>query len=485
MLEDIAARLKQGTKQRNVILIASDLSHDPGNKARAEAERIREFDEFFNATLGEAAARDAFLSTAERDARAHLMLLRVTPPTNVDKAVAARVVERFNELHPSSTALLSENPAQLEAKLQKIFSSAVRVENPRRTTESTVAFTLVNPCGTATVSAVRIGPVRGDTTPLEEFLIKGGPVQLDEGGRKELSITDERLKAWAGSNLQIQAVFDGKVESKEFFFGDSFLFENVTPALFPRFRGSGTIVLRGRAKVFADDPHDYTITINHEAFPVDQRSFTFNIDASGGRVDTRNIDVAVEVPREVIKSIPIDARLEYEVKPTDTTSTVVGGDAAAQKSTNGVKYPVGARVNEYEQVVLLIVVVLIAVVVLVRSLLGKATAALALYGIVTLLRDLVIAIPAVVAQWIEISPGPPLPTWLVSLVFGLAGGGVCYVVIRACVLLLFFDRIESDDFWRRRASRFIVTFSFLVSALILGSMLYSLGLNGRILETQP
>src|SRR5688572_31557938 len=42
----------------------------------------------------------------------------------------------------------------------------------------------------------------------------------------------------SGATLQIQPVYDGKVTSTRFFFGDSLVLEELTPELFPRDRKS-------------------------------------------------------------------------------------------------------------------------------------------------------------------------------------------------------------------------------------------------------
>jgi hypothetical protein len=246
VLDSIGGQIeKSGSQDRHLILIASDFAHDDDNSC-VSADHIGKFAGRFD--LFAKKHRDAFVGSVIQSPIAQTMLLSVPAAVRrrcgaADTVVAADVLRRWAVLEPHRVEDLQRFSAEeLEEEIDERFSSAVRIENARKTAKTEITFKVVNPnCTEVTVRAVTLQA--SNAVPVEIPLQR--QIRLSRSKpSEEITVTSPALSDLANQIVKIAPVVGRfRTRAADFWMGDTIRLGNVTPRLYPRLGPSGRMLL--------------------------------------------------------------------------------------------------------------------------------------------------------------------------------------------------------------------------------------------------
>jgi hypothetical protein len=345
---DIATRLQTSQFDRKIVIIASDFAHDPDNSCSA-SEHSRDFAQKFEA-FATPPVQNRFAPSDDAIPSAQLMLLRVPAEVSkrcktADLEVSTGVIKSLRVLKPHEIEDVSARTAEdLGGRIEDEFSARVRIQNPRKASSDAIAFEIENPnCSNVRISNVQVG-IDGHSisVPLSQPQTLG---RLEVS--KTLMIQSPKLEVFDDHFVDISPAIAGvKTVSTKFWMGDTLRLDRLTPRLFPRFVGSGRVLLEVDVSVNAQKERKFRITLKPIEPGQGRWSNEFTVDPSGRQSERRIYLIPFEAPSRKIDSLREQDGIGVEVTPQNG-GVVVSQTGAGSRKTGEARRNLDGWIKEY------------------------------------------------------------------------------------------------------------------------------------------
>jgi hypothetical protein len=490
VLDSIEQRLAgSGSKDRHLVLIASDFAHDDDDSCNSEdhfAKFAKRFDPFVTKH------HDTFVGSSDKSPPAQLMLLSVPPAERrrcgkADLVVAANVIAQWSALGAHHIRdLQSLSPEQLEAEIEERFSAAVRILSAKKIGQGEIALTVFNPnCTEAIVRAVKLQVPNAEPAdiPLRQA-IRLTRLHPSE----EVMVQSPLFEQSSNQMVEISPIVGRfKTHGAVFWMGDTIHVGTVTPRLYPRFGVPGTILLLVEMDVNSDTVTDLKLHVVD--MPVQQDAHFNNeitVAASTGG-SRRTYVVPFTASPEVIQKIRGMPALTLKFdQPTGSGARVVTSSPNDHHPTEKPFVGVDGLFNKY----LPIVAGAIGLIVLIwsrRYRVARAADAASLVYLLLAFFSWLISFFSIetwpfLARLLSI---PSFGMWVAALGEAAAAGILTLSISRMYVLAIQWPRMMAggmkvaDAYSKRvRAEKIIIVVSGCVFVLTLILLLYSLPFAG-------